>query len=138
MNLIVFFYNCREINHFSLNGSFLYQLNSVFLVFLSSIGRYIFQKIQKQQPKLFCIIFQFVNSNENNLIYFPLTNGKEEQINFVSELLIRASCSRLRSFVHHVVGDVKLDAQEKLCANDIQRVFRVMQRQHNVVHETYG
>ena len=138
MNLIVFFYNCREINHFSLNGSFLYQLNSVFLVFLSSIGRYIFQKIQKQQPKLFCIIFQFVNSNENNLIYFPLTNEKEEQINFVSELFIRASCSRLRSFVHHVVGDVKLDAQEKLFANDIQQVYRVMQRQHNVVHETYG
>ena len=26
-----------------------------------------------------------------------------------------ASTSRLSSFVHHVVRDVKLDAQEKLC-----------------------
>ena len=47
-------------------------------------------------------------------------------MNFASELFIRASCSRLRSFVHHVVGDVKLDAQEKLFANDIQQVYRVM------------
>ena len=31
----------------------------------------------------------------------------------VLELFIRASCCRLRSFVHHVVRDVKLDAQEK-------------------------
>ena len=35
-------------------------------------------------------------------------------MNFVLELLIRASCSRLRSFAHHVIGDVKLGAQEKL------------------------
>ena len=35
-------------------------------------------------------------------------------MNFVLELFIRASCSRLRSFVHHVVVDVKLGPQEKL------------------------
>ena len=35
-------------------------------------------------------------------------------MNFVSELSIRGSCSRLRSFVHLVVGDAELDAQEKL------------------------
>ena len=45
------------------------------------------------------IVFLFVNSIENNLIYFLLTNGKEEQMNFVSEWFIRASCTRLRSFV---------------------------------------
>ena len=44
------------------------------------------------------ISFYFVNSNENNLIYFLLTNGKGEQW-IVSELFIRASCSRFRSFV---------------------------------------
>ena len=60
------------------------------------------------------IIFLFVNSNENNLIYLLLADGKEEQMNFVSELFTRASCSHLRSFVHHVVRDVKLNAQEKL------------------------
>ena len=35
-------------------------------------------------------------------------------MNFVSELSIRGSCSRVRSFVHLVVGDAELDAQEKL------------------------
>ena len=35
-------------------------------------------------------------------------------MNFASELFIRASFRRLRSFIHHVFGDVKLDAQEKL------------------------
>ena len=34
-------------------------------------------------------------------------------MDFVLELFIRASCSRLRSFVHLIVRDVKLDAQEK-------------------------
>ena len=48
------------------------------------------------------------------LIYFLLTNGKGEQMNFLSELFIRASCSRLRSLLHHIVGDVKLGVQEKL------------------------
>ena len=38
------------------------------------------------------------NLDENNLIYFLLTNGKEEQW-IISELFIRESCSRLRSFV---------------------------------------
>ena len=41
-------------------------------------------------------------------------------------------------FIHHVVGDAKLDAQEKMFANDIQRVYRVMQSQHNVIHGTSG
>ena len=35
-------------------------------------------------------------------------------MSFMSELFIWASCSRLRSFVHHVAADIKLDAQEKL------------------------
>ena len=42
-----------------------------------------------------------------------MTNGKEKKMDFVLELFIRESCSRLRSFIHHVVRDVKLDAQEK-------------------------
>ena len=46
-------------------------------------------------------------------IYFLLTNAIEEQMNFVSELFIRASCSCLRLFAHHVVRDVELDGQEK-------------------------
>ena len=54
------------------------------------------------------IIFEFVNSNENNLIYFVLTNGKEEQMNFVLELFIRASCSRLRMFVTKSKGQSKI------------------------------
>ena len=53
-------------------------------------------------------------------VYFLLTNGKEEQMNFVSELFIRASCSRFRTFVHCVVEDVKLDAHRKtVCAYDM-------------------
>ena len=84
------------------------------------------------------IILQFVNSNENNLIYFLLTNGKEEQW-IVSELFIRASCSRLRSFVHHIVVDVKFkfyiyyyvvylirSSRKTVCANEIQPFYRVM------------
>ena len=35
-------------------------------------------------------------------------------MNFISELFIRVSCSRLRSFVHHVVVDVRFSLQEKL------------------------
>ena len=35
-------------------------------------------------------------------------------MNFALELFIRASCSRLRSLVQHVVVDVKLGPQEKL------------------------
>ena len=35
-------------------------------------------------------------------------------MNSVSELFIRVSCRCLRSFVHHAVRDVQLDAQEKL------------------------
>ena len=35
-------------------------------------------------------------------------------MNFVSTLFIQPSCSRLRSFVHHVVVDVKSGPQEKL------------------------
>ena len=42
-----------------------------------------------------------------------MTNGKEKQMDFMLELFIRESWSRLRSFTHHVVRDVKLDAQEK-------------------------
>ena len=40
---------------------------------------------------------EFQIPNENNLIRFLWANGKEEQMNFVSELFIQASCSRLRS-----------------------------------------
>ena len=35
-------------------------------------------------------------------------------MNFLSESFIWASYSRLSSLAHHVVRDVKLDAQEKL------------------------
>ena len=54
---------------------------------------------------------------------FTLDEREEKQIDFDWNCLlgkfqppqiVRASSSRLRSFVHHVVGDVKLDAQEKL------------------------
>ena len=55
-----------------------------------------------------------VNNLIHNLIYFPLTNRKGEQVNFVSELFIRVSYRCLISFVHHVVRDVQLGAQEKL------------------------
>ena len=78
---------------------------------------WIMKRKKKQYISVFVklmIIFFFLNLNEDNLIYFLLTNGKEEQMTFESELFIRASCSRLRSFVHHVMRDVKLDAQEKL------------------------
>ena len=68
-----------------------------------------------------------LKSNENNIIYFLFTNGKEEQMNFMSELFIPTSCSRLMSFVHHVVGDAKIRCSRKtVCANDIQRVYRFM------------
>ena len=75
------------------------------------------------------IIFLFVNSNENNLIYLLLADGKEEQMNFVSELFTWASCSHLRSFVHYLVRDAKLNAQEKLFVlatfNSFIGLFRV-------------
>ena len=58
------------------------------------------------------IIFLFVNSNKNNFIYFLLKNGKEEQINFASELLIRASCSRLGLFVTKNKGQSKCNKWE--------------------------
>ena len=47
-------------------------------------------------------------------MYFLLTNGKEEQMVFLTELFIQASSSGLRLLVHRVVREVKLDAQEKL------------------------
>ena len=46
--------------------------------------------------------------------YFLLTNGKEDQMYFGRELFIWENFRRIRSYVHHVVGDVKFNAQEKL------------------------
>ena len=58
-----------------------------------------------------------MKSNENNSTYFFFffwKNGKEEQMNFVSGLFAQASYGSFRSFVHHIVRDVKLDPQEIL------------------------
>ena len=49
----------------------------------------------------------------NNLIYLLLTREKKNKWILI-EIVYWASTSRLSSFVHHVVRDVKLDAQEKL------------------------
>ena len=54
------------------------------------------------------------NSNKNNLTYLLLTRGKKTKWILIG-IVYWASSSRLSSFVHHVVRDVKLDAQEKLC-----------------------
>ena len=40
-----------------------------------------------------------------------MTNGEEEQMNFVSELFIRPSCSRLRSYVTKCKGQNKVRRQ---------------------------
>ena len=45
---------------------------------------------------------------------FHLNKWEGRTNEFFSELFIRASYSRLRSFVHHIVGDVKFDTQEKM------------------------
>ena len=68
------------------------------------------------------IILKFVNSNENNFVYLLLTRGRKNKwilIGIVywarsNRLRSWVSSSRLGSLVHHAVGDVKLDAQEKL------------------------
>ena len=49
----------------------------------------------------------------NNFIYLLLTREKKNKWILI-EIVYWASTSRLSSFVHHVVRDVKLDAQEKL------------------------
>ena len=49
----------------------------------------------------------------NNFIYLLLTREKKNKCILI-EIVYWASTSRLSSFVHHVVRDVKLDAQEKL------------------------
>ena len=50
---------------------------------------------------------------QKNLIYLLLTRGKKNKWILIG-IVYWASSSRLSSFVHHVVRDVKLDAQEKL------------------------
>ena len=40
--------------------------------------------------------------------------GKREKMIFLLEPFIRASCSRLKLFVHHVVRNITLEAQENL------------------------
>ena len=57
--------------------------------------------------------FLIRNSNKNNLTYLLLTRGKKTKWILIG-IVYWASSSRLSSFVHHVVRDVKLDAQEKL------------------------
>ena len=49
----------------------------------------------------------------NNFIYLLLTREKKNKWILI-EIVYWASTSRLSSFVHHVVRDVKLDAHEKL------------------------
>ena len=57
--------------------------------------------------------FLIRNSNENNLIHLLLTRGKKTKWILIG-IVCWASSSRLSSFVHHVVVDVKLGPQEKL------------------------
>ena len=61
------------------------------------------------------------------------------QVLAVSARLYWISSSRLSSFVHHVVKDVTLDAQEKLFVlTTFSRFIRVMQSQRNVVNAAFG
>ena len=54
-----------------------------------------------------------MNSSENNFIYLLVIKRRKNKWILIG-IVYWASFSRLRSFVHHVVGDAKLDAQEKL------------------------
>ena len=58
-------------------------------------------------------LFSSSNTNKNNLIYLLLTSGRKNKWIFIG-IIYWTSSSRLSSFVHHVVGGVKLDAQKKL------------------------
>ena len=62
---------------------------------------------------LVTIMFEFVSSNKDNLIYLLLTRGRKNRWILIG-IVYWESSSYLSSFVHYVVGDVKLDAQEKL------------------------
>ena len=53
--------------------------------------------------------FLFRKLKRNNLIFSISTNGREEKMNFLLELLIQASCGRLRSFVSMVKDRVSWD-----------------------------
>ena len=57
---------------------------------------------------------------------FPLDKWERRANQFCVRIVYSGKLQPSQVFCTHVVGDVKLDAQEKLCANDIQRVFRVM------------
>ena len=57
--------------------------------------------------------FLIRNSNENILTYLLLTRGKKNKCILIG-IVYWASSSRLSSFVHHVVVDVKLGPLEKL------------------------
>ena len=63
--------------------------------------------------RLFTVIFKFVNSKENNLIYLVLTRRRKNKWILIG-IVYWESFSHLSSFVPHVVKTVKLDAQEKL------------------------
>ena len=69
----------------------------------------LFRKIDEKKNGYFLIR----NSDENNLIYLLLTRGRKSKWILVG-IVYWASSSRLSSFVHHVVRDVKLDVQEIL------------------------
>ena len=69
-----------------------------------------FKKIRINSNSNYFVIRNF---KRNNLIYLLLTREKKNKWILI-EIVYWASTSRLSSFVHHVVRDVKLDAQEKL------------------------
>ena len=52
-------------------------------------------------------------ASKNNLIYLVLARVRRNKRILIG-IVYLASSNRLSSFVHHVVGDVKSDAQEKL------------------------
>ena len=57
---------------------------------------------------------------------FILDKREEKQMDLIG-MVYWASPSRLRSFLHHVVRDIKLKCSRKtVCANEIQQVYRVM------------
>ena len=60
-----------------------------------------------------CVIAKF-SFSRRLLTWIFFDSHTTNSVEKASREFIRASCSRFRSFLHHVIGDVKLDAQEKL------------------------
>ena len=55
----------------------------------------------------------FLIWSPNNFIYLLLTRGRKNKWILIG-ILYWSSSSRLRTFVDHILADIKLDAQEKL------------------------